>query len=205
MKLVIPITNLKKSYEKVEKLKLYVMFNYESSSVQKAFDSSLHPRDENGRFTDKGVMELSEKERQELLDYLENEEYELFNGVKVSKRKIRAVKSGRYAKEIEMCKVLVENGFDTYLLDENYTKGKKADTFFKRENKRDFLELKDTENDVVRQYNRSVAQAKNCFISVRGFISPSKMKALKNAISNNSDADEVYLYIESKNDFVKLK
>ncbi|MBR0101118.1 MAG: hypothetical protein IJP90_15600 [Treponema sp.] len=173
--------------------------------MNKTFQSSLHPRDEHGRFTDKGVMELTEKERQELLDYLENEEYEDYNGFHISKRKIAAVKSGKYKTEIAMSKILADKGFDVYLLDENYTKGKKADIFFKRYDKRDFLELKDTSNDVTRQYNRSVDQAKSCFISVKGYISPSQIKSLKDAISKNVNADEVYLYIGAEEKFIQIK
>lgn len=104
-----------------------------------------------------------------------------------------------------MSKILADKGFDVYLLDENYTKGKKADIFFKRYDKRDFLELKDTSNDVTRQYNRSVDQAKSCFISVKGYISPSQIKSLKDAISKNVNADEVYLYIGAEEKFIQIK
>lgn len=191
-------------FAKTFKTKLYISFD-NGGTMQKSFNSSLHPRDEHGRFTEKGVMELTEEERQELLDYLEKEEYEDYNGFHISKRKIEAIRNGRYKTEIEMCKILSDKGFDVYLLDENYTKGKKADTFFKKDGKRDFLELKDTENDITRQYNRSTEQAKNCFISVKGFVSPSQMKSLKEAIAKNTNADEVYLYISGENKFLKIK
>ncbi len=173
--------------------------------MQKTFHSSLHPRDEYGKFTDKGVMELTEEERQELLDYLESEEYEDFAGFHISKRKIAAINNGRYKTEVAMCKILANNGFDVYLLDEYYTRGKKADTFIKKDGKRDFLELKDTINDVTRQYNRSIEQAKNCFISVEGYISPSQLKSLKKAVAKNKNADKVYLYIGAEDKFLQIR
>ncbi|MBD5433973.1 MAG: hypothetical protein HDR35_06750 [Treponema sp.] len=173
--------------------------------MQKAFNSSVHPRDEHGRFTEKGIMELTEEERKELLDYLESEEYEWRDGFHISKRKIEAINAGRYKTEMAMCKILADRGFDVYLLDENYTKGKKADTFFKKDCKRDFLELKDTSHDVTRQYNRSVEQARNCFISVKGYVSPSQMKSLKEAVAKNASADEVYLYIGAEDKFLQIK
>lgn len=198
------IEQFERDFGEFEKPRVYVLFN-DSGTVQKAFQSSLHPRDEHGRFTEKGVMELTEEERKELLDYLEKEEYEEFHGFHVSKLKFEAIKNGRYKTEIEMCKILSDKGFDVYLLDEKYTKGKKADTFFKKDGKRDFLELKDTENDITRQYNRSTEQAKNCFISVKGFVSPMQMRSLKEAVAKNSNADEVYLYISGENKFLKIK
>ena len=173
--------------------------------IVKKLLAELHPRDEHGRFSEKGIMELTDEERQELLDYLEAEEYENYDGFHISKRKIVAIRLGKYKTEIAMCKILAENGFDVYLLDENYTKGKKADTFFRKENKRDFLELKDTSNDVTRQYNRSIEQAKNCLISVKGYVSPSQMKSLKEAVAKNPNADEVYLYIGAENKFLQIK
>ena len=99
----------------------------------------------------------------------------------------------------------MSKGFDIYLLDENYTKGKKADAFFKKGGKRDFLELKDTSNDITRQYNRSVEQAKNCFISVKGSVSPSQMRNLKEAIAQNPNAAEVYVYIAAEDTFLQIK
>lgn len=195
---------VKKSvFEELIRPKIYLSFSY--GTIEKAFNSAVHPRDERGRFTDKGIMELTEQEREELLDYLEKEEYEDYNGFHISKRKIDAVKEGRYKTEIAMCNILAEKGFDVYLLEENYTKGKKADTFFKKQGKRDFLELKDTDNDLTRQYNRSIEQAKSCFISIKGAVSSSKMKSLKDAIAKNPNADEVYLYIDSDKKFLKVK
>ena len=176
-----------------------------SGTIQENSHPSLHPRDKNGRFTEKGVMELTDEERQKLLDYLETEEYEVCDEFHISKRKITAIQSGRYKTEIAMCKILAEQGFDVYMLDENYTKGKKADAFFKKGGKRDFLELKDTANDATRQYNRSVEQAKNCFISVNGYMSPSQMKSLKEAVTKNPNADEVYLYIGAEDLFLRIK
>ena len=96
--------------------------------MKNCFNSSVHPRDEHGRFSEKGVMELTEDERQELLDYLEHEEYEDYAGFHVSKRKMEAVRNGRYKVETTMCKILTDKGFNVYLLDESYVKGKKADT-----------------------------------------------------------------------------
>ncbi len=75
-------------------------------------------------------MELSEEERQNLLDFLESEDYEDFGGFHISKRKIDAVKTGRYKDEVKACEVLVKQGFDVYLLDENYTRKRQGRHFF---------------------------------------------------------------------------
>ena len=84
---------VKKSvFEELIRPKIYLSFSY--GTIEKAFNSAVHPRDERGRFTDKGIMELTEQEREELLDYLEKEEYEDYEGVHVSSNKIKAVKSG---------------------------------------------------------------------------------------------------------------
>lgn len=191
-------------FGKIFKTRLYISF-YNGGTMRKSFNSSIHPRDGHGRFTEKGVMELTEEEQQKLLDYLEKEEYEEYHGFHVSVNKIASVKAGRYKTEVVMCKILSEQGFDVYLLDEHYMKGKKADTFFKKDGKRDFLELKETAGDITRQYNRSIEQAKNCFISVQGFVFPSQMKSLKEAIEKNANADEVYLFISAENKFLKVK
>lgn len=139
--------------------------------MQKSFNSSLHPRDEYGRFTEKGVMELTEEERQELLDYLEKEEYEDYNGFHISKRKFESVLNGNCKSEVKACEILSKQGSDVYLLDENYVRRSKADTFFKKDGKRDFLEIKDTDDKITTQYNRSIKQAANCFITVSGYYS----------------------------------
>jgi len=78
----------------------------------------------------------------------------------ISKRKIDAVKTGRYKDEVKACEVLVKQGFDVYLLDENYTRKDKADIFFKKNGIRDFMELKETDDKITTQYNRSVSQSK---------------------------------------------
>ena len=59
--------------------------------MQNTFNTSVHPRDEYGRFAEKGVMELSAKERKKLLDYLENEEYENYN-MEIVNPKLKPVK-----------------------------------------------------------------------------------------------------------------
>ena len=56
--------------------------------------SSLHHRDKSGRFSEKGVMELSEAERKLLLDWLEAETYEDYKGFHVSTNKIKDVYAG---------------------------------------------------------------------------------------------------------------
>ncbi len=173
--------------------------------MQNTFNTSVHPRDEYGRFAEKGVMELSAKERKKLLDYLENEEYENYNGFHVAKGKTKAVLHGDCKSEVKACEILTKQGFDVYLLDENYVKRSKADTFFRKDGKRDFLELKDTDDKITTQYNRSVEQAPNCFITVSGYYSKVQARNLKAAISKNENAREVYLYIEKKDKFLKIK
>lgn len=195
---------VKKSvYDELVKPKLYILFNY--SSIEKSFNSSLHPRDEHGRFTEKGVMELTEEERQELIDYLEEEEYEDYEGFHISKRKIDSVKKGKYAEEVKACKILAKQGFEVYLLDENYVRRGKADTFFKKDNKRDFMELKNTDDKITTQYNRSVSQAPNCFITITGRFTKTQKKNLKDAIDKNINAKDVYVYLQKEDKFLKIK
>lgn len=196
---------VKKSvYEEFIRPKIYLSFSY--GTIEKAFNSAVHPRDERGRFTDKGIMELTEQEREELLDYLEKEEYEDYEGVYVSSNKIKAVKSGLYADEIEACKILKKYGFDIYLLDEKYVGGKKADTFFKKDEKKDFLEIKHTsDKKITALYNSSVKQAPNCFIVVDGYMSKVQKKNLSDAVNKNINAKDVYVYLKSSDKFLKIK
>ena len=63
--------------------------------------SSLHHRDKSGRFSEKGVMELSEAERKLLLDWLEAETYEDYKGFHVSTNKIKAVYQEKVNTEIK--------------------------------------------------------------------------------------------------------
>lgn len=186
------------------KPKVYIAFE-RGPGLAKSFDSSLHPRDERGRFSDKGVMELTEAERQKLLDYLEDENYVSYGDFHVAEGKIDAVRKGLYQEEAAACEVLARHGFDVYLLDEKYVKGRKADTFFKKDGARNFMELKVTEDDVVRQYNRSSKQARNCFIYVRGLVAPRQIKNLKETVEKNASTDSVYLYISVENKFLKIK
>lgn len=193
--------------EKIDKMlntKVYLYF-YNGEEMQKSFNSSLHPRDEHGRFTDKGVMELTEAERQELLDYLEKEEYVEYHGFHIAKEKMEAVRNGNFMTEVKACEILTANGFDVYLLDENYVRRSKADTFFKKDGRRDFLELKDTDDKITTQYNRSIEQAPNCFITVSGYCSKLQKRNLKGAIEKNVNAKEVYLYLEKENKFLQIK
>lgn len=198
------IEQFERDFGEFEKPRVYVLFN-DSGTVQKAFQSSLHPRDEHGRFTEKGVMELTEEERKELLDYLEAEEYENYDGFHISKRKIDAVKAGRYKDEVKACKVLAEQGFDVYLLDENYVRRNKADAFFKKDEKRDFIELKETDDKITTQYNRSIPQAPNCLITITGHFSKVQRKNLTDAINKNINAKDVYVYLEKESKFLKIK
>lgn len=165
----------------------------------------LHPRDEHGRFTEKGVMELTEGERQELLDFLESEEYLDYCGFHISIRKINAVQAGRYKDEVKACKVLVRYGFDVYLLDENYTRRDKADIFFKKDGVRDFMELKETDDKITTQYNRSVSQSPNCLITVTGYFSKVQKANLTAAINKNVNAKNVYVYLEKEERLIKIK
>ncbi len=195
---------VKKSvYEEFIRPKIYLSFSY--GTIEKAFNSAVHPRDERGRFTDKGIMELTEQEREELLDYLEKEEYENYNGFHVSKRKIDAVKEGRYQEEVKACEVLTKHGFDVYLLEENYVGRAKADTFFKKDGKRDFMEFKETADKITTQYNRSVPQAPNCFITVKGHFSKTQKRNLTDAINQNINSKDVYVYLEKDDKLLKIK
>jgi hypothetical protein len=171
----------------------------------KASPSILHPRDEHGRLTEKGIMELSEEERQNLLDFLESEDYEDFGGFHISKRKIDAVKTGRYKDEVKAYEVLVKQGFDVYLLDENYTRKDKADIFFKKNGIRDFMELKETDDKITTQYNRSVSQSPNCLITVTGYFSKVQKTNLIAAIKKNANAKNVYVYLQREEKFIKIK
>lgn len=192
-------------YGKVFKTKLYISFNNDGT-MQKSFNSSLHPRDEHGRFTEKGVMELTEEERQELLDYLEKEEYENYNGFHISVNKIAAVKADLYKEEVYACEVLAKQGFDVYLLDEKYVGGRKADTFFKKDGDREFLELKQTNGKkITSRYNDSVEQSPSCFIVVDGYMSKVQKANLENAICNNTSAKSVYVYLKNSDKFLQLK
>ena len=154
--------------ELMEKLnykpKIYVIFNHEEDSVQKGFNSAVHPRDDKGRFTEKGIMELSEKDRELLLDYLEKETYEDFEGIKVSVGKIDAVREGRCKDEVETCKKIKMLGFDVYLLRESYSNNKKADIFYKLFNDRDFMEIKNTgEHKLITRFNETKKTSSKLF------------------------------------------
>ena len=174
--------------------------------MEKAFLSAVALRDEHGHFVKKGVMELSEAERQELLDSLEGEHYENYNGFHISERKIEAVRAGLYREEVFACEILAKQGFDMYLLDEKYVAGKKADTFFRKDGIRDFLELKHTgDKKITKQYNSSIEQAPNCFIVIDGYMSKIQKTNLENAITENKNARNVYVYIKSSGLFLKIK
>ncbi|MBR6080089.1 MAG: hypothetical protein IKP60_08040 [Treponema sp.] len=174
--------------------------------MEKSFQSVLHPRDKHDRFAEKGVMELSEEERNKLLDYLEAEEYIPFCGFHVSANKIKAVYAGLYSEEVYACKILVQNGFDIYLLDEKYVGGKKADAFFKKGGRRDFLELKHTKDKkITGLYNDSIEQAPNCFIVIDGYMSKVQKKNLNDAVYKNDKSKEVYVYLKRTGEFIKIK
>jgi len=194
--------------ELMEKLnykpKIYVIFNHEEDSVQKGFNSAVHPRDDKGRFTEKGIMELSEKDRELLLDYLEKETYEDFEGIKVSVGKIDAVREGRCKDEVETCKKIKMLGFDVYLLRESYSNNKKADIFYKLFNDRDFMEIKNTgEHKLITRFNETKKQAPSCFISIKGEITYNKYKKLKDEIKK--DNRNGYVIIEYKGKCKVLK
>ncbi|MBO4705142.1 MAG: hypothetical protein J5647_05325 [Spirochaetaceae bacterium] len=167
--------------------------------------SSLHPRNEYGHFTEKGVMELNETERQVLLDYLENEKYIDYKGIHISERKIDSVRKGKYNNEVKACMVLVKHGFEVFLLDEQYTRSDKADIFFKKDDERDFMELKETEDKITTQYNRSISQSPNCLISIKGYFSKIQKKNLIDAVNRNKNAKKVYVYLEKEKRFLKIK
>ena len=196
--------SLLKEFNKSFKPKLYIYFENEHE-INKAFNPAIHPRDSFGRFTDKGIMELTENERQQLLDYLEKEDYVEYNGFHVVKDKINDVLNRDYKTEIKACEILVKQGFDVYLLSENYTRGSKADAFFKKDGKRDFIEFKDTVDKITTQYNRSIEQAPNCFITVTGHYSKTQDRNLRETVKNNVNAKEVFLYVERTNPFLKIK
>ncbi|MCR5436189.1 MAG: hypothetical protein K6E97_03885 [Treponema sp.] len=189
-------------YEELVRPKIYISFNY--GIVEKAFNSAVHPRDERGRFTYKGVMELSEQEREELLNYLENESYEPYKNFHVAKEKLDAFnKNGEYADEFRACEILAKEGYDIYLLDNEYVGGKKSDTFYKKPGKHGFMEIKDTSDKATTQYNRSVEQAESCFITISQDLTRLQFDNLKKAVAANIKADEVLIYYRKK--VIRLK
>lgn len=186
------------------KPKIYVIFNHKEDEIQKGFNPAVHPRDEKGRFTEKGVMELSEKDRELLLDYLEKETYEDFEGIHISIGKINAVREGKYKDEVETCKKLKMLGFDVYLLRESYSNNKKADIFYKLCNDRDFMEIKNTgEHKLITRFNETKKQAPSCFISIKDEITYNKYKKLKDEIKK--DNRNGYVIIEYKGKCKVLK
>ena len=201
MKLFVKKSAVEEYYNQ-HKPKVYLSFSY--GTVEKAFNSALHPRDSKGQFTYKGVMELSEQEREELLNYLENESYIPYKNFHVSKDKLDAFnKNSEYTAEFKACEILANEGYDIYLLDNQYVGGKKSDTFYKKPGKRGFLELKDTKDEVVRQYNRSVEQAESCFITVSQNMTNKQFNNLRDAVKANVKADEVLVYYKGK--IIKVK
>ena len=167
--------------------------------------SSLHHRDKSGRFSEKGVMELSEAERKLLLNWLEAETYEDYKGFHVSTNKIKAVYACLYSEKVYACEILTKQGFDVYLLDEKYVGGKKADAFFKKGKKRNFIELKHTKDKITRLYNDSIEQAPCCFIVIDGYMSTVQKRNLTDAINKNVNSKEVYVYLKKMDKFLKIK
>ena len=119
---------------------------------------------------------------------------------------IKAVYAGLYSEEVYACKILVQNGFDIYLLDEKYVGGKKADAFFEKGGRRDFLELKHTKDKkITGLYNDSIEQAPNCFIVIDGYMSKVQKKNLNDAVYKNDRSKEVYVYLKRTGEFIKIK
>lgn len=50
---------------------MYLSFN-DGGTMHKVFNSSVHPRDEYGRFTEKGIMELTEEDMSDFVDRIDN-------------------------------------------------------------------------------------------------------------------------------------
>ena len=86
-----------------------------------------------------------------------------------------------------------------------YTRREKADIFFKKDGMRDFMELKETDDKITTQYNRSVPQSPNCLITVTGYFSKVQRKNLLNAIEKNKNAKEVYVYLKKSDTLLKIK
>lgn len=194
--------SLIEEYNNRYKPKIYLSFSY--GNITKAFNSSVHPRDSKGQFTYKGIMDLTAQERQDLLNYLEKENYKSYKNFHVAEEKLNDfLNKGMYAEEFKACEILANEGYDIYLLDNKYVGGKKADTFYKKPGKRGFLELKDTKDEVVRQYNRSVEQAESCFITVSQNMTNKQFNNLRDVVKANVNADVVMVYYKGK--VIKVK
>ena len=199
---------IKKSvYESLRKPKVcYIPLVYENEEISKAWNSALHPKDDKGRFTEKGVMELSEEDKQGLIDYLEKESFTKYDGVNILKEKIPAIKQGRYLDEVDACKKIAKFGFDVYLLDECYVKDRKADTFYKKGTDRDFMEIKHVGNHkLILRYNQSVEQAPSTFISIIEDIPYSRYKKLRELIENDNRNGYVIIEYKGKCKIIKKK
>ena len=84
--------------------------------------------------------------------------------------------------------------------------GKKADAFFKKGGRRDFLELKHTKDKkITGLYNDSIEQAPNCFIVIDGYMSKVQKKNLNDAVYKNDRSKEVYVYLKRTGEFIKIK
>ncbi len=81
----------------------------------------------------------------------------------------------------------------------------KADIFFKKNGIRDFMELKETDDKITTQYNRSVSQSPNCLITVTGYFSKVQKTNLIAAIKKNANAKNVYVYLQREEKFIKIK
>lgn len=187
-------------------------------NINKSFwNGAVHPRNSKGQFTNKDVADLTEKETECLIKALKKEKYYNVDGVKVheskykilhqsviglnpndkdEKKKMDAILNNQknVREEIEGCKQLQKEGYkNIYLLRNNYSSGSNADAIVTK-GKKMFLELKHTDHDVTKQYNRSITQARNVIITYTGNFNKQARKNLKDSVKANLKAEDVMIW-----------
>lgn len=199
---------------------IFIMPYYleDDENINKSFwNGAVHPRNSKGQFTNKDVADLTEKETECLIKALKKEKYYNVDGIKVheskykilhqsviglnpndkdEKKKIDAILNNQknVREEIEGCKQLQKEGYkNIYLLRNNYSSGSNADAIVTK-GKKMFLELKHTDHDVTKQYNRSITQARNVIITYTGKFNKQARKNLKECVKANLKADDVMIW-----------
>ena len=199
--------------------------NIDEEDIYKSFwNGAVHPRNSKGQFTNKDTVDLTEKEAKCLIKALKKEKYYNYEGIKICKYKYlilkdktinpdpkeqakKEAKKQEILNEIEGCKQLQKEGYKKiYLLRNKYTSGKNADTIVTKD-KTQFLELKHTESEVTKQYNRSVKQAKNVLITYTGNFSKDSRKILIDAVKDNFNAEDVMIWkpVDENVEYIKKR
>ena len=120
------------------------------------------------------------------LDPNDSEDQKKINAILNNQKNVR--------EEIEGCKQLQKEGYkNIYLLRNNYSSGSNADTIVTK-GKKMFLELKHTDHDVTKQYNRSITQARNVIITYTGNFNKQARKNLKDSVKANLKAEDVMIW-----------